>query len=99
MEIEEAVKENIEQLVICKAKSANPGSSVGMELFVDGTKQRQIKPEITEITGSNNGIIKSYVFRFIADRNKNKKIVRCRLLWDGGFIKIKKDGYLNITCE
>ena len=99
MEIGDAVKENTEQSVECKAKSANPASSVDMEFFVDGTKQRQTKPKISEITGSDNGLIKTFVFRFAADRSHNEKIVKCHLLWDGTYIQIKKDGYLNITCK
>ena len=99
MEIGEAVKENTEQSVECKAKSANPASSVGMELFIDGTNQRHINPEVSTTPGSDNGVVKTFVFRFTTNRNQNAKIVKCRLLWDGTFIHIKRDDYLNITCE
>ena len=99
MEIGEAVEENTEHSVVCKANSSNPTSSVGMELFIDGTNQNQIKPELKELPGSHNGMIKAFVFRFTTNRSQNEKIIKCRLLWDGIFIKIKKEGYLNITCE
>ena len=83
----------------CKAKSANPASSVGMELFIDGINQRHINPEVSTTPGSDNGVVKSFVFKFPTDRSQNKKIVKCRLLWDGTFIYIKREDYLNITCE
>ena len=99
MKIGDAVKENAEQSVICRAKSANPASLVGMELFVDGINQRKIKPEITEISGSNYGMVKAFLFRFTTDRSQNEKIIKCHLLWDGAFTHIKREDYLNITCE
>ena len=99
MEIGEPVKENTEQSVVCKANSSNPTSSVGMELFIDMTNQRQIKPELTELPGLDNGMVKAFVFRFATNRSQNQKIIKCRLLWDGTFIQIKREDYLNITCE
>ena len=99
MEIGDAVKENTEQSVKCKAKSANPASSVDMQLFVDGTNYRQITPNITEMPGLNNGMVKAFLFRFITDRSQNEKIIKCHLLWDGKFTQTKKNDYLNITCE
>ena len=98
MEIGEAVEENTEQSVVCKANSANPTSSVGMELFIEENNQRQIKPELIQLHGSDNGMIKAFVFRFTTNRSQNEKIIKCRLLWERTFIKIKED-YLNITCE
>ena len=99
MEIRETVKENMEQLVECKANSANPSSSVGMELLIDGTNQKEIEPEVTETPGSDNGFVKAFVFRFTTHRSQNKKAVECRLMWDGAFTNVKKEDSLNITCE
>ena len=97
MEIEEAVKENTEQSVKCTANSANPVSSVGMALFIDETYQSAIESEVTP--GSDNGMVKTFVFRFTTSRSQNKKIVKCCLLWNGEFIEIKNQYFLNITCE
>ena len=99
MEIREATRENREQLVECKANSANPSSSVGMELLIDGTNQKEIKPEVTETPGSDNGIVKTFLFRFTTDRSQNEKAVECHLMWDGAFMKVKREDSLNITCE
>ena len=99
LDIGEAVKENTEKSVQCKAYSANPASSVGMEFFINGKNQRDILPEIIETPGSDNGIIKTLVFMFESDRNQNGRSVRCRLLWDGTYIQKYTEGTLNITCE
>ena len=99
MEIGEGVKENTEQSVKCTANSANPVSSVGMALFIDETNQSAIEAEVTNTPGSDNGMVKTFVFRFTTSRSQNKKIVKCCLLWNGEFIQIKKEDFVNITCE
>ena len=99
LEIGEAVKENTLQSVECKVNSANPASSVGMVLVIDGVNQTEIEPDVTETHGSDNGMVKTFVFMFTTERSQNEKMVECRLLWDGTFIEIKKEQSLNITCE
>ena len=99
LEIGEAVKENTLQSVQCKANSANPASSVGMVLVIDGVNQTEIEPDVTETHGSDNGMVKAFEFRFTTDRCQNGKMVECHLLWNGRFMQINKEQPLNITCE
>ena len=99
MNIGNAVKENKITSMKCKANSANPSSLVGMEFFIDSTRQSNIIPEATEIPGSDNGMVKTFVFTFKTDRNHNGMIARCHLLWDGDYTNEKREVYLNITCE
>ena len=99
MKAGEAVKENTVKVVQCKAYSANSASSVGMELLIDGVNQTEFEPDVTHTHGAHNGMVKTFVFRFTTDRSQNGKMVTCRLLWDGTYSGLKKEDYLNITCE
>ena len=94
----ESVKENTETSVECDANSANPASSVGMDLFIDGAKLNNIVPQVKERQGYDHGIVKTFVFKFTTDRSQNGKEVKCNLLWDQNSFKERKVT-LNITCE
>ena len=98
IDIGEPVRENTKMSVECKANSANPASSVGMELFIDGAKQNNIASQVSETDGFNHGKVKTFVFKFTTDRNQNGKEVKCQLLWVQNNFKETKDT-LNITCE
>ena len=97
MKIGNAIKENTNISVECEANSSNPHSSVGMDFFINATKQNKIA-RATIKAGSYNGFVKTFVFTFTTDRNQNAMIARCALLWNGKTINMT-DGSLNITCE
>ena len=93
-----SVIENTNASVECRANNASPAGSVDMEFSINA-KQTNIIPEVTETPGSNNGMIKTFVFTFTADRKQNGMTARCHLLWDGKHINISGEENLNITCE
>ena len=95
MHIEKAVKENTETLVECEVSSSNPASL--MEFYIGGIKQKYSKQ--IQTPGSDNGINKTFVFVFTTDRSQNGKKARCRLQWNGTYIKNETEFILNITCE
>ena len=99
MNIGEAVKENTKKSVQCKANSSNPASLVSMGLFIDGKKAKYNITQEIETPGSDNGMVKTFVFMFSTNRSQNHKVVKCRLQWDGKYIKMETKAYLNITCE
>ena len=83
----------------CTAYSSNPPSSVDMDFFINDTKQSNIISQVIESSGSDSGVVQTFVFTFTTDRNQNGMIVRCVLLWKGDPIHEKIKGALNITCE
>ena len=99
MNIENAVKENTNTSVECQAHSANPASSIGIDFLIGTTKQSHIIPQVTSTPGSDNGIVKNFVFTFKTDRSQHGTAARCHLLWDGHTTDEKKEYYLNITCK
>ena len=98
MYIGSAVKEHTEKSVECRTSSSNPATLVNMEFFIDGTKQTDIKPKVTEAPGSNNGIVKTFVYRFTTNRSQNGNSVKCSLHWNRIYIN-KTEVKLNITCK
>ena len=98
MDIGNTVKEHTEKTVKCKTNSSNPASLVDMEFFIDGTKQNHITPQVLEIPGLNNGIVKSFAFNFTTERSQHGKIAKCSPKWNGTYIETTK-AILNITCE
>ena len=98
MTIGNATQEKTNTSVKCQAYSANPASSVNMEFFINATNQSHITPDVTTVSGSNNGLMKIFVFTFTTDRKQNGMTARCHLLWDGKHINTTEEN-LNITCE
>ena len=99
MDTKGAVTENTIQSVECSTSSANPVSSVGMELFIDEINQKGILAEVTETPSLYHAMAKSFVFNFTTDRSQNGKSVKCHLLWDGTYTRRNLKINLNITCE
>ena len=98
VDIGNAVKENTEKSVKCKASSSNPASLVDMEFFIDEIKQTYKLPQVNKINGSNSGLVKTFAFTFTTDRSQNGKIAKCSLKWNGTYLT-KAEVNLNITCE
>ena len=99
MDIGDAVKENTSASVACTSNSANPHSSVDIDFFIGATKQSHIKPQVTTTPGTDNGIVKTFVFNFTTARNQHGETATCHLLWDGDYTNTTRENYLNITCE
>ena len=98
MDIGSSVKEHAEKSVKCKASSSNPDSFVDIDFFINGTKQTDKKPQVSQTLGSNSGRVKTFTFTFTTDRNQHGKIAKCLLKWTGAEIKMK-EAILNITCK
>ena len=99
MNIGDAAKEHTKKSIECKVSSSNPASSVEMEFFIDGKKQKYDKRQETETEGSHNGIVRTYVFMFTTNRSQNGKAAECHLKWCGKYNKTNAVAYLNITCK
>ena len=97
--IGEAIKEGATKSVACKASSSNPSTSVGMELLIDGMKEVYSSLQEKHTRGPHKGMVKRFIFTFTTDRSQNGKLVKCHLLWDGKYIQVEKEAYLNITCK
>ena len=98
IDIGEPVKENTQMSVECRADSANPVSSVGMQFLINGASQNNIDHQVTKTDGFDNGMVKTFVFKFTTDRSQNGRKAKCLLLWDKNPLQ-QREATLNITCE
>ena len=92
------MKEHVEKSVKCEASSSNPASLVDMEFFINGAKEKDFIPQVTQTPGSHNGTIRTFTYTFKTDRSQNGKIAKCHLLWNGTYMN-KAEANLNIICE
>ena len=93
------MKEGTYKSVECKASNANPSSSVDMEFLIDEKKQKYQKRQETVIPGPHNGTRNTFTFIFTTTRSQNEKPAKCKLQWDGKYIKMVAEDILNITCK